>query len=49
MTATGCLCGVVPLRRMQQINMDFGIQKQVLPFDRVVDASLAQDALKLLG
>jgi ABC-type nitrate/sulfonate/bicarbonate transport system substrate-binding protein len=34
---------------MQQINVDFNIQKQVLPFERVADMSLAQDALKLLG
>lgn len=36
-------------RYVQQINVDFHIQKQVLPFDRVVDMSLARDALKLLG
>jgi hypothetical protein len=33
---------------LQQINVDFHIQKEILPFDRVVDMSLAQDALKLL-
>ncbi len=36
------------VRYMQQINVDFHIQKEILPFDRVVDMSLAQDALKLL-
>ena len=33
---------------LQQINLDFKIQKEILPFERVVDMSLAQDALKLL-
>jgi ABC-type nitrate/sulfonate/bicarbonate transport system substrate-binding protein len=37
------------IRYMQQINLDFGIQKEMLPFERVVDMSLAQDALKLVG
>jgi ABC-type nitrate/sulfonate/bicarbonate transport system substrate-binding protein len=37
------------VRYMQQINLDFHIQKQMLPFERVVDLSLAQDAIKLLG
>lgn len=36
------------VRYMQQINVDFDVQKTVLPFDHVVDMSLAQDALKLL-
>ena len=36
------------VRYMQQINLDFQIQKEMLPFDRVVDMSLAQDAQKLL-
>jgi len=34
---------------MQQINIDFKIQKQILPFERVADMSLAQDALKLIS
>lgn len=34
---------------LQQINVDFHIQKQVMPFDHVADMSLAQDALKLAG
>jgi ABC-type nitrate/sulfonate/bicarbonate transport system substrate-binding protein len=32
---------------LQEINVDFGIQRAVLPYDRVVDVSLAQDAAKL--
>lgn len=36
------------IRYMQQINMDFQIQKQMLPFDRVADMSLAIEAQKLL-
>jgi NitT/TauT family transport system substrate-binding protein len=37
------------VRYMQQINFDFQIQKAILPFERVVDLSLAKDALKLLA
>jgi ABC-type nitrate/sulfonate/bicarbonate transport system substrate-binding protein len=37
------------IRYMQEINISFEIQKELLPFERVVDLSLAQDALKLLG
>lgn len=37
------------VRYMQQINLDFKIQNEMLPFERVVDMSLAQDAQKLLG
>ena len=37
------------VRYMQQINLDFKIQNEMLPFERVVDLSLAQDALKLLA
>jgi ABC-type nitrate/sulfonate/bicarbonate transport system substrate-binding protein len=33
---------------MQKINMEFQAQKMILPYERVVDASLAQDALKLI-
>jgi ABC-type nitrate/sulfonate/bicarbonate transport system substrate-binding protein len=36
------------VRYMQQINLDFQIQKEMLPFERVVDLSLAEDARKLL-
>jgi ABC-type nitrate/sulfonate/bicarbonate transport system substrate-binding protein len=34
---------------MQQINIDFQIQKELLPYERVADMSLAEDARKLLG
>lgn len=34
---------------VQKINVDFGIQREALPYDRVVDMSLVQDALKLSG
>ncbi len=34
---------------MQQLNVDFGIQKAILPYDRVTDMSVANDALKLIG
>ncbi len=33
---------------MQQINLDFKIQTQILPYDRVADMSLAREALQLL-
>jgi ABC-type nitrate/sulfonate/bicarbonate transport system substrate-binding protein len=36
------------VRYLQQINLDFHIQHELLPFDRVADMSLARDALKLL-
>ena len=35
------------VRYMQQINLDFKIQNEMLPFERVVDMSLAQEAQKL--
>jgi NitT/TauT family transport system substrate-binding protein len=35
------------VRYMQQINLDFHIQTEMLPFERVVDMSLALDAQKL--
>jgi ABC-type nitrate/sulfonate/bicarbonate transport system substrate-binding protein len=34
---------------MQQLNVDFGVQKSILPYDRVTDMSIARDALKLIG
>jgi ABC-type nitrate/sulfonate/bicarbonate transport system substrate-binding protein len=37
------------LRYMQDLNVRFGMQKSILPFERVADMTLAQDALKLLG
>lgn len=33
---------------MQDLNLEFGIQKAELPFDKIVDLSLAQEANKLL-
>jgi ABC-type nitrate/sulfonate/bicarbonate transport system substrate-binding protein len=37
------------VRYMQQTNLDFHVQKVMLPFERVADMSLAHDALKLLS
>ena len=34
---------------MQNLNVEFGIQKKILPFNEVADMSLAKEALKLLG
>jgi len=36
------------LRYIQQLNVGFNVQKQILPFERVADMSLAADAIKLL-
>lgn len=36
------------IRYMQQLNVDTEVQKAVLPFERVADKSVAQDALKLI-
>ena len=36
------------LRYMQQLNIDLDVQKTIMPFERVADMSLAQEALKLL-
>ena len=36
------------IRYMQQLNVDTEVQKAVLPFERVADMSVAQDALKLI-
>jgi NitT/TauT family transport system substrate-binding protein len=36
------------LRYMQELNLSFRVQKQILPFERVADMSLAAEALKLL-
>jgi hypothetical protein len=36
------------LRYMQQLNVGFKVQKEILPFERVADMSLAAEALKLL-
>ena len=37
------------VRYMQQINLELGLQKRLLPYDQVADMTLAQDALKLMG
>lgn len=37
------------LRYMQALNVSFHVQKEILPFERVADMSLAAEALKLLG
>jgi ABC-type nitrate/sulfonate/bicarbonate transport system substrate-binding protein len=37
------------LRYMQALNVSFKVQKEILPFERVADMSLAKDALKLLN
>jgi ABC-type nitrate/sulfonate/bicarbonate transport system substrate-binding protein len=34
---------------VQKLNIDFAVQKQMLPVDQIADMSLARDALKLLG
>lgn len=47
--ATDLLLSPERVNYMQQINLDFQIQKTMLSIDRVVDMSLARDALKLLA
>jgi ABC-type nitrate/sulfonate/bicarbonate transport system substrate-binding protein len=37
------------VRYMQQINLELGLQKKMLPYEQVADMSLAQDALKLMA
>lgn len=37
------------LHYMQAVNVSFGVQSAILPFNQVADMSLAADALKLLG
>jgi ABC-type nitrate/sulfonate/bicarbonate transport system substrate-binding protein len=37
------------IRYMQNLNVEFDVQKKILPFDEVADMSLAKEALKLLG
>ena len=34
---------------MQQLNVQFGVQKTILPYEKVADMSLAREAIKLLG
>lgn len=47
--ATDLVLSPERVRYIQQINVDFQVQKQILPYEQVVDSSLAQEALKLLG
>ncbi|HJZ73746.1 MAG TPA: ABC transporter substrate-binding protein [Vicinamibacterales bacterium] len=47
--ATDLMLSPERVRYMQQINLDFHIQREMLPFDRVAEMSLAQEAQKLLG
>jgi ABC-type nitrate/sulfonate/bicarbonate transport system substrate-binding protein len=47
--ATDLILSPERLDYMQKINMSFDAQKSILPYDRVVDASIAKDALKLLN
>jgi ABC-type nitrate/sulfonate/bicarbonate transport system substrate-binding protein len=37
------------VRYMQDLNVSLGVQKTVLPYEKVCDMSLARDAVKLLG
>ena len=36
------------IRYMQELNLELGVQKKLLPFSDVADMSLARDAVKLL-
>jgi NitT/TauT family transport system substrate-binding protein len=47
--ATDLMLSPERVRYMQQINLDFHVQNEMLPFERVADMSLAQDAQKLLA
>jgi ABC-type nitrate/sulfonate/bicarbonate transport system substrate-binding protein len=47
--ATDLMFSAERIRYMQQINLDFHIQSRMLPYESVVDLSLARDALKLLA
>jgi ABC-type nitrate/sulfonate/bicarbonate transport system substrate-binding protein len=37
------------LEYMQKLNIDLGVQKKMLPYDKVIDASLAKEAVARLG
>jgi len=37
------------VQRMQQLNVELGVQKRVLPFESVADMSLAREAMALIG
>ena len=47
--ATDLILSPERVQYMQQTNLDFKVQKTMLPFERVADMSLARDALKLLA
>ena len=47
--ATDLLLSPERVQYIQQTNLDFKVQKTMLPFERVADMSLARDALKLLS
>jgi ABC-type nitrate/sulfonate/bicarbonate transport system substrate-binding protein len=47
--ATDLMLSEERLRYMQDLNVQDGVQKKILPFNEVADMSLAKDALKLLG
>jgi hypothetical protein len=47
--ATGLVPSEERLRYMQELNVETGVQKSVLPVERVADMSFALDAIKLLG
>ena len=34
---------------VQKLNVQLGVQQKVLPFEQIVDTTLARDALKLIG
>jgi hypothetical protein len=36
------------VRYMQELNISLGVQKTLIPYDRVADMSMARDALKLI-
>ena len=35
------------IRYMQQLNVELGVQKAILPYEQCVDVTIAQDAVKL--
>ena len=47
--ATGLILSPERVQYIQQTNLDFKVQKTMLPFERVADMSLARDALKVLS
>jgi ABC-type nitrate/sulfonate/bicarbonate transport system substrate-binding protein len=47
--ATNLVLSEEQINYIQNLNVELGVQKTVLPFSKVADMSLAQDALKLLN